>query len=311
MNLTILQFDTIAYLDDKNISYVTSGKDVTQGWIGVECSFCDDSGHHLGIHIESNQLSCWKCGPHGNVSNLVQQIEQCNFPQAIQIMEQYQDSSRLINYIPEEKIRQKVLTIPKGYQRLQWGKNVLSSIIKFLESRDFPAKEYIGRNELYYGGFVGDMKFRIIFPVYFHRRLVTFVGRDITGKSNIPYLALEEEKSVYPTKELLYGYDDVAPGNVIPVVEGIIDQQKLGKGSVATFGTAWKIEQVSLLRQLYPRKIVILYDSEEEAQKQAIALSHYIWFCESEVIMLEEVNDPGELTLEQGKELMNNLQRWG
>jgi len=51
-----------------------------------------------------------------------------------------------------------------------------------------------------------------------------------------------------------------------------------------------------------------LFDSEEIAQKSAKKLSEQIWWTESEVIELNGVKDPGELTVEQGKELMRSLQ---
>jgi len=65
---------------------------------------------------------------------------------------------------------------------------------------------------------------------------------------------------------------------------------------------------VKLLRELNGSKIFILFDSEEIAQKSAKKLSEQIWWTESEVIELNGVKDPGELTVEQGKELMRSLQ---
>lgn len=305
--IKILLFDIISYLDDKGIDYTAEGSSSTKGWINITCPFCDDLKNHLGINLRANTLNCWKCGPRGNISNLIKRIEGCNFYEAVTIIEKYQDPARLQDYTPEEIERQRNIKIPNHFQKLVWP-DIPKPILSFVKKRKFDPETLFLEKELYYGTHIGDFKFRLVIPIYFNHRIVTYVGRDITDKNKISYLALKESESVFPTKELLYGFDDVPPGYNIVVVEGIIDQWKLGNGSVATFGTAWTIDQISLLRYLNPRKITILFDSEEEAQKQAKRLCDQIWFCEAESLVLEEFNDPGELTLEEGKEIMKEIQ---
>jgi len=301
-------FDVIPYLNDRGIPFNSSRQE--RGWLGVACPFCSDTGEHLGINITSNFISCWKCSTKGSISKLIKILENhVTFPETLEVMEKYQNPSRLslIEYSEESKSGITKLEIPKNYVKLSWP-TIPDIVIKFLAKRGFDPESVIRSRELYYGGHVGDFKFRLILPITLRGRLVTWIGRDLTNRSKIKYRNLEEEKSIFPAKETLFGFDETPPGKNIVVVEGPLDQIRLGAGSVATFGTQWTASQVKLLRELNGSKIFILFDSEEIAQKSAKKLSEQIWWTESEVIELNGVKDPGELTVEQGKELMRSLQ---
>jgi len=304
IQLQIFLFDIIAYLEDINVDFEPGKKD----WINFDCPFCGDSNKHLGVNLSNNILNCWKCGPKGNISTIVKYYENCNFYEALEVIEKYQNTTRLTDFTFYERERKKSLTIPKHFQKLIWP-NIPKIVLNFVNKRGFNPEILFQEKELYYGTHLGDFKFRLIIPIYQEKTLVTYIGRDVTGKSSIPYLALDETLSVYPTKELLYGYDEITPGSNMVVIEGAFDQWKLGKGSVATFGSAWTMIQITLLRYLSPRKVIVLYDSEEIAQQQAKKLCNQIWFCEAESVMLEGVNDPGELSLEEGQEIMKELQK--
>jgi DNA primase len=123
----------------------------------------------------------------------------------------------------------------------------------------------------------------------------------------MPYRSLGDKDSVIPAKSTLYGFDEASPGGNVVIVEGPIDQWKLGPGAVSTLGTAWTMNQVSLLRELNPNKVFILFDSEEEAQKSAKSLCDQIWFCECEIMYLDGVKDPGELSVEEGIQIMKQI----
>ncbi len=301
-NITIDFFDPIAYLNTKGISFVNT----TSNWIGLNCPWCGDSDKHLGINLENNACNCWKCGGH-NIAKLVQLIEDCNWPIALSVMEQYQNYSKAgflekDTYIPPRQIE-----MPRDFSIIDNSRLIPPRVGSFLMKRGF-APSIIKTNKIYYSpGPVGKYAFRIAFPVYIHKQLVTFMTRDVTGRAKIPYISQPINKAVIPIKNTLYQYDTVQPNETIVIVEGPIDQWKLGVGSLATWGTGWTIQQVSLLRSLYPKKVYILYDNEEVAQQSAKRLSKAIWFCNVEVICLDGVNDPGDLSIEEGKKLMEEL----
>ena len=64
--MDLSQVDTKALLDDLGIDYKLSGKNVTSGWIEVNCPFCGDPSYHLGIS-PTNLFHCWRCGEKGNL----------------------------------------------------------------------------------------------------------------------------------------------------------------------------------------------------------------------------------------------------
>ena len=83
-----LQIDNVdirSVLDDLHIYYTESGKNVSEGWIGVSCPFCGDDSNHLGINIVQKTISCFKCGTTGTVIKyLAEQLQ--SFSKAIQIL---------------------------------------------------------------------------------------------------------------------------------------------------------------------------------------------------------------------------------
>lgn len=311
-NSIITFFDVMGYLMSKGITPTTEGPNTTPGWINIDCPWCGDKMKHLGINLENNGMSCWRCGGH-NIGKLVQLLENCSWSEAMEIMEKYQNFNR-----PEKLEKTLVpagkVEIPKEFRQNPLNETmIIAEMIpayKFLESRGFLGciTKMLRKYELYYSGWWGiKYKFRILFPIYIHHQLVTFMTRDVTGKAKEPYISQPPNEAVIPCKHTLYGYDEVSPGATVVLVEGPIDQWKLGTGSLATWGTGWTMEQIALLRSLYPKKVYILFDSEEVAQEQAKKLGKAIWYCDSEVLYLDDHKDPGELTIQEGKEVMREL----
>jgi hypothetical protein len=293
-------FDVKPYLEDRGVVYVLT----TEGWINTDCPWCGDTGQHLGIS-DDNHCHCWKCGGH-NIGKLIQLIEDCDWAGAMAVMEKYQNYAKPGLLEQDTYVPPKQTIIPKefGSKLGKYSGPDMGIAYDFLKDRGMLDLH----QELYYSGFMGPQyKFRIAFPVYIRKQLVTFMTRDVTGKAKVPYIAQPIKEAVIPCKNTLYGYDECAPGGRVVLVEGPIDQWKLGRGSLATWGTGWTIEQVALLRSLHPSKVYILYDSEELAQQSAKRLASAIWYCSTEVVYLDDHNDPGELTMEEGKKLMGEL----
>ena len=71
-------FDVRSWLEDQNISYSKEGKNISNGWIGINCVFCQDTSNHLGI-TPNNRITCWKCGTKGDIVTLIKEVEQCSF----------------------------------------------------------------------------------------------------------------------------------------------------------------------------------------------------------------------------------------
>ena len=291
-------FDLLRYLEDRGIDYTESGKNVSSGWIGTNCLFCDDPSNHLGINTQSKTYSCFICGAKGNLPKLIQEIEQCGSKKAYQIIDQFQDKTLQYLDQPERKSGSRV-DLPKGCT-----KELPGIFQNYFQERGFDAEKLIQKYDLYCCYITSDQKFkyRIIAPVYQENELVTYVGRDVTHSAKNKYQNCPSEKCIKNIKDCLYNIDSVHKKAI--VVEGIFDVWRLGDGAVATFGTQFTKQQISLLAGL--DEVFILFDSDAVSMSHRLAgeLSGIVKHVE--VIELEQ-GDPAELTEQEAIVLKQEL----
>lgn len=77
--------DLIEWFEDNDLEYWTQGKNVTAGWVNIQCVFCDDLSNHLGIRLSDYRVSCWKCG--GNtMANVIMAVTSCNYGEARRLL---------------------------------------------------------------------------------------------------------------------------------------------------------------------------------------------------------------------------------
>jgi len=280
----MIGFDVISYLDDRDIDYRTSGKNVGSGWIGIRCIFCGDNSFHLGINLEAASYSCFRCGAKGTGIALIAELEHCSKKQAYAITKKFLNLDAAIAqrykepiYTDEVKLKGLTKEFPQEH-------------LDYLKNRNFDPAFLIRRYNLYAGTYIGDFKFRIVAPVYLDNTLVSLVGRDITDKSDQRYKALAVSKSKMPLKSTLYNIDSVQRDAII--VEGITDVWRIGDGCVATLGTKVTSDQVLLLRGI--RNAYVLFDAEakNEAEKLSVMLQGIVEHVE--IILLDQ-GDPAEL----------------
>jgi DNA primase len=279
-------FDIIAFLDDRGISYSESGKNISSGWLGTQCPFCEDGSTHLGIHTRTKNISCWKCGVKGNILKFIQEIDHIPINKAHQVLEQFQDHSLSYLDAPQRKVTENEVKFPKGS-----SKNFVGKFTNWISSRNFNPAEIIRKYDLYCCHLIGDFKFRIIAPVYHQRELVSYTGRDVTNKSDLRYKNCPIEQSKIPIKECLYNIDSVR--DKVIIVEGITDVWRMGDECVATFGTQYTRKQIALLSGI--AKAFVLYDADASVQAEKLAndLSAIISYVE--VITLDS-GDPADLS---------------
>ena len=192
----------------------------------------------------------------------------------------------------------------------------LNKIQSELEWDDFEKSEFFAHKlEKEWGllgtGPVGPYKHRIIAPIHFRNELVSYQGRDITGKSPLRYKACSEKNEVMKHKHTLYGIDKV-PGKRVVVVEGIADVWRLGPGAVATFGIKFTGSQINLLSEF--EKVFIIFDSgetEDQAEEQSEILCDSLGCLgvDTEQIRLDGV-DPGDMGQTEANNLMKSLNVW-
>jgi DNA primase len=287
-------FDVVSYLQSRNVRVDTSGKNIAGGWIGINCLFCIDPSNHLGINLQSKAFSCFKCGETGSAVKLIQTIEGIqDVGEALSIMKKFGGGF----YSPEERQYQSKVKLPIGA-----SKKLDECHISFLENRRFP-KEVIDKYDLYGVGPIGDFKYRVIIPIYMNNRMLGFVGRDVTGYAQIPYLNSSPESSIKDVKHCLYNMDNVLRKTVV-IVEGIFDAWRIGDGAVATLGVKYTHEQLLLLRGM--KKAFVLFDAD--AITMAHSLAHDLSSIVPNVEVLElETGDPDDLSDEDVKSLRKDI----
>lgn len=280
--MSIRDFNIIEYLDSRNIPYSTSGKNVSQGWIGIQCPFCGDKSNHLGINLSSKATSCFICGKH-SIFDLIKELDNCSFGQAKNTIgkfgggyvEPYQDTP---NRPTKVILPGKPLLLPLHRQ--------------FLINRNFDPDHILQTYQVRSVGLVGRYKHRLIIPIFDNRRITGFTARDVTGKAAVKYISIENEKAIVSVKDSLYNLNRCTSDTVI-VVEGATDVWRIGKNSCATFGIGTSKPQLFQLSKF--KRIFILFDAEEEAQKRADKLAVALAPLSRVHVLYLEQGDPADM----------------
>ena len=175
----------------------------------------------------------------------------------------------------------------------------------YLEKRRFDPDSTIHKWELYGTDHLSNLPNRIVIPVKFDGNTVSWTARSILPDTESRYISCGHE--VIPHKEIVYGWDKT--GKDVIIVEGVTSVWRLGDGAVATFGTGFTLEQLKLLRT--KRNKFILFDSETQAQKKAEEMAKQLSGFDGtvEVVTLDSVNDPADLSDEEAKKIKKELLR--
>ena len=286
-------FDIIRYLEDRDIEISYGGDNVSEGWIGVKCIFCEDHANHLGIRLDSKNYSCWLGGCKGDIIALIQELEHVGFGAARYRLTEYQED--FTEDKKAEKIKRSYSSLlPKHFQSIERGKEP-EAVKQYFKRRNFD----LSLCQQYRLGYVahGEYKLRLIAPVYLDRKLVSFQAIDVTGKAGVPYIDCPEDRAKTINKELLYGIDNVREQVII--VEGITDKWRMGTDSVALFGKNYTQEQLTLLyNKAKGKRIKVVLDADAKIKSLTFVKQLCHVFNDVELYYLDE-GDPDSLIQEE------------
>lgn len=235
---------------------------------------------------------------------IIQALLGCSWGEAKQLLSEYSGENRVVR---RERHQSPVRVRVRSECKLPAGSGPMGERHKrYLEGRGFDA-EWLER---VYGlkgtGPVGDYKHRVIAPIAVNGKVVSFQGRDITGRSSLKYMACPQSLEAMDHKEVLYAVD-LVPADRVVVVEGIVDAWRLGPGAVATFGTAFKPAQVRMIVERFSYAF-LLYDMERQAQNNAWDLARRLVSTGMKVEVLKlPQGDPGEMDQDDADALMREL----
>lgn len=326
-------FDWPSFLDRQGIEYITTGPNVAKNNVNVHCPLCGagDPSHHLGISLVGPWWGCWRDPAHRGTSvpRLVQLLLGCSWEQAQRLAG---ESATL----PSDLLGAVEALLAEGSA----DPEPLRSLKMPEEFRDFSGRpgERFYRNYLLQRGYSnklidgitkkygirycknGPFRGRVMFPIFYEGKLVTWTGRSIFQSDTLRYKTLTvdpdrasvlgQEPAAGNISDFLLWYDEASAGSfeTLVVVEGPFDALRLTTlggpyALIATcfFTSAPSRRQIDLLYKLLPRykNRYLLLDANTLSKSMALKYE-FDWVLASldvEVLYLPEgVKDPGELT---------------
>ena len=288
-------FDIREYLDDRSIPYIEEGKNVSADWIGVNCPFCTDPSHHLGIHMKTKVYSCFRCGEKGNVLSLIKLWDNTNYKNAISTVYSFHNYDSQV----EDKTYEQASNCMFPPETCPMTKRQK----EYLKERNFNPNLLIEKYKLKGTMPVGAFKYRIMIPYFLNGEIVTYSARTTSKKIEPKYRHASIRKSVVPVKKTIYNIDSLDKRGVI--VEGCTDVWRIGDGACSTSGTQFTEEQVNMILQKNLEQVFVLFDKDakEQAERLAYKLSS---FTGVEIIDLDS-GDPADMTDDEVNHLKREL----
>jgi len=264
------------------------------GWVQFDCPFCGPGSHryHMGFNETHKYLNCWSCGPHKIIETIAHVLD-IPWSSAKEIAQGIERGKPI-----EEKKRGK-LVMPKPLEDLAPAHR------RYLKGRGFDPDQLIELWKLKATGPVSNMPWRIVVPIIYHGKIVSWTSRKINDKG-LRWRSASAEQEAINHKELLYGLDYVRHAAI--VVEGPSDVWAIGPGAVGTCGTGYSRAQVVALCRL-PRRIVC-FDNSPPAQKRARDLCDALEpFAGETINVVLDADDPGSANEREIKRLRRLV--WG
>lgn len=291
--------NAIKYLLKKHgIKYWTSGNNVGDNFINVNCPYCTDASNHLGIAKSNLRLSCWRCDVRGNLHKLLNTLVDVPYSEykevinkkAIKVEDdtEKQTTSSIVN-----------IKLPPSTVPIEEAKNNL--LHDYLQKRNLSLKLC----KKYNLGFCryGEYALRIVIPVYLRGTLVAFQTRDTTGKAKEKYKTSPSLKSI-PINQCLYNFNRTA--SKVYIAEGVFDVFSMGNDCVATFGASLSESQKNLLLDANIDEATIIWDRDAYLKALKIGKELCCLIPKVKVLKLPENQDPGDLGYEKIKEIEKN-----
>ena len=282
----------------------------------LPCPFClerigsDDMKRRLGVNIRKFKAHCFRCewsadGLRGIAKELCEA-----FGLKYDLLALIKAERQTESYDPAEDDKPpKETGLPEGFERFSGSDDVIEqTALAYLKGRGV-TMEQIKRHKIGYAA-VGQMAYRIIFPVYGrNKRVYGFVGRDITGTQEKKYL------NSYGSK-LLWGAE--MPAEAAVMCEGIMDalrveQTLTGAAALADLGSTITSYQLAQLARYKYR--VYLPDCDAAGIRAAIrlgdkcteaGLSLYV-----AVPRILDGRDPGDMPLDELQEWAQTARLYG
>ena len=285
-------FNTIQYTEHHNIEVRTTGQNCQEGWIQICCPFCIDNNFHLGYNMVDNYFNCWICGHH-SIYDVIRKLIPREDPK--KIIREY--GTRTIGIKKKKEVYDNtIINVP--------GSEMKGIHKKYLRKRSFNPEDLEKKYGLLGTDHLGDYKFRIVAPIYFKDQIVSYQGRDVTGKQEQRYKACEKKNEIIHHKHILYNIDN-CKNNFVVVVEGITNNWRLGDDSCGTFGKGYTKQQLYLLSKF--KKVFVFFDPDEGGVDGSEKLCRDLDCVGVKTFNVTGETDPAEMDQDSADKFMNEL----
>jgi DNA primase len=280
-----------------------SGKQLTMCCINEQCpDFTRQQRKRLWVRLEENTGYCYRCARLFDVPKFVMHFERCTFRQAMTIVQKYASdepvSGSMLGVAARLSQRKKVavqhplVELPEGFRKIE-----RTTYPRYLQERGLPLKDAIKFDMGYC--LSGRYANRLVIPVYFENRLVSWVGRAMWKvPKNAEGMRGKKVVNAPGTSmgRFLFNYDRAKNASTLVITEGPFDAIAMGDCAVALFGTHLSHEQYGLLLKTKARKVVVLLDPDDAGRSASTKIVERLRPMFDEVSAPEIATDPDELS---------------
>lgn len=294
----------------------------TKTLVGL-CPFHDDRHPSLHVNVEGQYYKCFACGEGGDLFQFVQQMEGCDFRQALKILAGWYDLSDTDDYRPVKYPPVRKKSIPAVKDKLELvspmhitallrnHRMVLDLLEKYVPEEEILRDTYslfeVGVASYFLPPDYDAFCNRLIFPIRNEQgKLVAFAGRyrGETEGTNIRKYVNSPTSLVYHKSEILYGLyqaqDEIRKHKFVYITEGYKDVLAMHaagfRNTVALCGTALTEQHAALLYR-YTQCVIVMLDGDKAGQVNGIRSARLLSGKGFSVgrIILEPQHDPDSL----------------
>ena len=318
------------YLDFIGVDYKSHGKNVGPNDINIDCPWCG-ADKHLGIHKNRGSLNCWVCNLHEARSqlgryptflDLICELEGIDRRVAFGRLNDYSDK-----YAPEPEeetwVRPEKTDLPPFTTSFDAPSNPFNSHLRhliqyrdwaygYLKSRGFGVKTIQKYGLLFTPpGSQHPSDGRIIIPVYFKGKLVSWLGRDYTD-SQQRYYNNPAPLSVERMRDIFYGWDYFMESGAkkVQMVEGAFDVWRLGDAALGLLRSRLSRQQLKLLLSANVESIAIILDRDAFGKAVNIAADASAFFNRLKVVDLPDDRDVADRDAAEIFGLIRETPQW-
>ena len=290
---------------DFNVPFATEGhKHCREGWVNTTCPFCTGNpGMHLGYHLTDNYYVCWRCGWKAT-NKAIALLIHVSEKEAKEIARKYGGKSHVKSAVTV-RVGQKKFRLPPSTAPMNDRHK------RYLTKRKFDPEVIEKIWDVQGTGPISLMdgisfSHRLVIPIYWENRIVSFQTRDITAKHSLRYITCPEQREIVKHKHIFYQAIPTKDSDACICVEGVTDAWRFGYGAIATFGIKYTKYQVREISKRF-KKVFVVFDDDPQAIKQSEKLTAELILRGVDAYSIKIQGDPGDMSQSDADTLKKEL----